>query len=1192
MSDINSTNHSPLIRSLQKAHRKSLAQRTTLGLWNAGLVGLMLFLVLLLLEQQFYLDPWIKSVGLAVIASTKLFFLWWTRQKGSQSSFEEFYRQFSRQSGLEELRYAVDLMQSLDAKNKAGDSSDADSASSNSSVSSSVSPVQQAFIDAAILQNLEQVPQPKLTTALNDHIRSLPTARMIRQRLQWIGIFLVLGGFTASNFSDGTQRLLSFWQNFEKPNPYRYTVFPGNTTVEQGAKFTASIGFDGATPNELILHFKTDVESEYRSRLLNEVMSPINLTDSNFTNFTAQYFAPSLELNNALSYYLSMDGFRSPIYRVDVQNRPRFLDLLAVLSPPRYTGLPSDTLHYPFAQLNSYQGTTIELHGALNKPVADLQLFRSNQDRLAIDSSFFSTLGYLPADTLFRITNLQLERADTLRINLKDTSGLQSSRSEAGIIQFVLNAAMDAAPQVQLLEPAQDISEVAPSTLPILYRASDDHGLGQARLRYVLQRPFTESESTQNIPLGQARQDDVASFEWSLEELALRPKDELLFWIEVRDNDGYNGPKWGRSEERVLRIPSLTEFFDDIGEQEDEVSSNMEDISESFEAIQERYDEFKENLIDQPEGNYEQQVQLESLQEGQQEIEERIKELNKKFEAIKEELSEKNLLSKETMKAYEELELLMKDIDDPAFREALEQLRENLQQMSPEQMRQALEDVEFNEERYKERLERSIELFKQLKLTSDLEKLARSYEELSNEEAERNGEAEETEQTEEESEQKTVDSENTDEKSDENSDQNTNEPQQPTPLANPLTEQQKQALQKELDRLQEQNEALSEQTSPKNEESIQELQEFSKEKLEEIKKRLQQESQPNLQQDFEELAQKTREQMQRMGQQQLNVNISALQYILQSLLNLSLEQEKLVTATDETENQSQAYVDMARQQQRIEQVFNSLADSLYELSTEIPQFANRINEQKAQTLERIQSSLTQMIERQKNSASLASRQSFGGLNELSYELANLMDQLQNSQSGSGSGSGGMSMQQMMEQMQQMGEQQRQMNQQIQDMINDMQGERLTQDQSQRLEQLSRQQNAIRKQLQEMQQNGGLDAGDELGSELQRMIEDMEETINDLRGGVVDPILIERQQNILSRMLQAEDALQERDEEEQREGTTAENPLNRPTPPMSLEELEERIRQRLNDPNFTPFAPDYQRLIQQYFELLRQQQVDL
>ena len=102
-----------------------------------------------------------------------------------------------------------------------------------------------------------------------------------------------------------------------------------------------------------------------------------------------------------------------------------------------------------------------------------------------------------------------------------------------------------------------------------------------------------------------------------------------------------------------------------------------------------------------------------------------------------------------------------------------------------------------------------------------------------------------------------------------------------------------------------------------------------------------------------------------------------------------------------------------------------------------------------------------------------------------------------------------------------------------------------------------------------------------------MIEQMEETINDLRGGAIDPTLIRRQQNILSRMLQAENALQERDEEEKREGTSEEQ-VNRATPPeMTLEELEQQIRNRLNDPNFTKYSPDYQRLIERYFELLRE-----
>jgi hypothetical protein len=45
--------------------------------------------------------------------------------------------------------------------------------------------------------------------------------------------------------------------------------------------------------------------------------------------------------------------------------------------------------------------------------------------------------------------------------------------------------------------------------------------------------------------------------------------------------------------------------------------------------------------------------------------------------------------------------------------------------------------------------------------------------------------------------------------------------------------------------------------------------------------------------------------------------------------------------------------------------------------------------------------------------------------------------------------------------------------------------------------------------------------------LRRMTEQMEDAINDMRGGMTDPLMIERQQNILSRMLEAEESLQER-----------------------------------------------------------------
>jgi DNA repair exonuclease SbcCD ATPase subunit len=281
-------------------------------------------------------------------------------------------------------------------------------------------------------------------------------------------------------------------------------------------------------------------------------------------------------------------------------------------------------------------------------------------------------------------------------------------------------------------------------------------------------------------------------------------------------------------------------------------------------------------------------------------------------------------------------------------------------------------------------------------------------------------------------------------------------------------------------------------------------------------------------------------------------------------------------------------VTYAREQQNVETLFSTLSDSLFALSSQIPQFSNKINEKKLEVEKRLSRSLTQLTERDQRQSSVSTRQTLGGINEIAFMLANLLEQLQNSDGEGQGGGSGQSSQQIMEQLQQSGQQQQQLNQQIQDLINDIQGDRLTQEQMERLNQLAEQQNMIRKQLQQLQQSGELD-GDRLGSELQRMIEEMEDTINDLRGGSTDAIMIERQQNILSRMLEAEKAIQERDEEDKREGQRPEDTEQVSPPELTIEELEKQIRNRLNDPNFTKFSPDYQRLIQNYFELLKELQ---
>ncbi|WP_409029126.1 DUF4175 family protein [Gracilimonas sediminicola] len=1102
-------------QSVQSKQRLSLLLRSALIV----LAGCTAFIIT---EHVLYLSVSAKSVILGVLISAAAFSLWKGLSSSNPTSFREFYRKFSRESNLPELKDTLDL-----EKSSSGN---------------------RALVDAAILQNLGKIETQRLQDTLTTYTKSSDSYKSYSRLFTLTIATLAVLGITAFNFNSATQRSFTFWESYSKPNPFLYTVTPGDVTVEQGSPFQVEVQFTGdLIPRDVSLRIKTSVEEEFRTRAM----------EASGTYFRS---IPQ-DLNNEMQYYVEMDGYRSKLFTADVQLRPRFSELQATVIPPEYTELDSSIISYPISQLRAYEGSTVKLSGSLNKMASYLQMYTSTE-LLDLFVEQDSTFSY----------EIEVSRPDTLRFYIEDESGLTNQNP----FQIIVVPQADEYPLVELLEPEESIQQVNPTELELLYRATDDFGLTSASLNYELRRAYVEEPVTGSLPLNKPQEGALQPYVWDLQPFELKPQDELTFWISATDNDRYNGFKSSNSQKLKLTVPSMVDYFEDVDKKEDDVESELEDISKSFEETRRQYQEFKERMKDNPENTgYEEKRELEQVQKQQEEVQKKIDELNKKFEELKEEMSRDNMLSEETQKAYDELQKLMKEIDDPAFREAMEKLQEQLGQMNPEQLRQAMENLEFNEELYRERLERTVELFKQLKLNSDLDKLAKSFEDMARKEEER-AQKEETD---------------------------------PDESAQNREQQLEQSL-KENEKLKNQVDSLSNNTSAKNEKAVSEFQEETRKELEQLSDDLKEEiesgeqgnqgeqnenqnsqsqqnqsqnQQNNRQQKYEQLAKNTRSMMQNMGQQQKNINIAGLQYVLYSLLNLSLEQEDLTTLASATENRSQAYVNYARNQRNVEGIFKSVSDSLFQLSAEIPQFSNQINRKKLEVEKRLQRSLEQMLERNRSQSSVASRQALGGINDISFMIANLLEQLQNSQSGGGGG--GMSMQQMMEQLQQSGQMQQQLNQQLQDIINDMQGERLNQNQMERLNQIAKQQNRIRKQLQELQQQGEMD-GDRIGSELERMIEDMEDTINELRGGSADPTMVERQQNILSRMLQAEQAMQERGEEEKREGKLAQEFEQSRPPEMTLEELQKEIRNRLNDPNFTKYSPDYQRLIENYFELLK------
>lgn len=1204
------------VEALLRTRYRKLIRRGRLLPWlQAATLFLGGLILLMLLEKSLWLPPVAKIITWSILLASAgaLAFLSHRKERNRvPSTFPAFYREFCKNASLPRLQNALDLW--LDREE-----------------------IRSPLHELAIRNNLEKISAETVEARLNSWESTHPVKQSLRWSALLLSITLAAAAALITLQPDAAGRSVNLFTRYSRPNPWQFHLSPGDTTLQYGSSVRPKIEFGGSRdlPRQLQFHFKTDIEENWRQR----PMEPVG--ERTFEGLPQ-------EMTADLEWYVQMDGFRSETRRISVRQIPRFESLTLRVEPPEYTGLEPYDQNWPMAELRAYGGSRITIEGIPSKPLESLEILWGDEPLRGefVDASPTGASagiagnpnsGIQPATATFT-----LNRSDTLRFSMTDREGMSADHDFRTPVRLL----EDEYPVVTILYPESNPDPAQSDRIDLIWLADDDFGLTSARLHWELQRAFTEEPVEGSLKLNRPQPGRPTPFTWQIGELDLRPRDRLTFRLSVQDNDAFNGYKTGWSRERILEIPSLTARLEQMNEKEGEIQQALDRISEQKQQVDQEYSRFRDRLRQNPERSQEESRNLDLLEDRRQEMEETIRTLNEQFDELRNEMEGSDEISETTRRAWSDLQELIEQLDDPALLAALEELREALQGIDPSAVQQAMENFEFNEELFRERLERTLELFKTLKMSSDLDRLAGQYEDLG-----RRMEA--LAQSEQNSNEQNSSGQN-DQANDQNSSNQASEQASEQASKQPLSEQllreqigEQQAIREDTGDLQNQLDQLDSRPPQRAEQRLREMKNEALQELAEIRENLDrliqemqgdggelqqgqqsgqqqgqragqqagqqaeqessgqtgqqgqqgqqarqepqqvQERQQQIAEQFQARAEALRQAREEMSNQQIQINLLALRQALFTLLQLSEAQEELAGLVEQTDTGSEGYVRLARDQQNIRSQFSVIADTLFRISSEIPALSNRINQRKAEVDRALEQSTRQLAERERQSAVLATRESLGGINELASMLAEVAEQLQNQQSGDGGG--GLSMQQMIEQLQSMSEDQLQMNRQLQEMINDLQGQRLTQDQSERLEQLARQQNEIRRQLEEMRQSGMLREGDRTLSELRRLTEQMEEAINDMRGGVTDPLMNERQYDILSRMLSARESLQQREESEEFRGRTA-SEFERSRPPdVTLEELEQEIRTVLADPSYTRFTPQTRRLIDRYYELLRQYQ---
>ena len=338
------------------------------------------------------------------------------------------------------------------------------------------------------------------------------------------------------------------------------------------------------------------------------------------------------------------------------------------------------------------------------------------------------------------------------------------------------------------------------------------------------------------------------------------------------------------------------------------------------------------------------------------------------------------------------------------------------------------------------------------------------------------------------------------------------------------------------------------------EESVSESQKDSQEQLDQNQNKKASESQQKASDQMKNMAQKMGNMMMQMQAQGQQEDMEALRQIVENLLSLSFDQEKLIDNLKETNQNDPKYTELAREQSKLKDDSKLIEDSLYALSKRVPQIETVINREIRSVNGNMKKSIAKMADRKTPQALSRQQVALTSLNNLALLLSETVEQMQAAAaqaSGQGScskpGGGGKPSAGAMRKMQE------QMNKQLEEMRKGMQpgGKKKGEKQggmspgnkgmSKQLAQMAAKQEALRQMAREYESQLQKEEGGKAGAgEMKKLQEMMEQTETDLVNKMITQETLMRQQEILTKLLEAETAEREREQEERRESKEAKN----------------------------------------------------
>ena len=842
------------------------------------------------------------------------------------------------------------------------------------------------------------------------------------------------------------------------------------------------------------------------------------------------YSFPSLE--NSIEYYVENEVAKSGIYKAVCLDEPFVKSWELNYRYPAYTGLSARRDSLSYGNIEAYKHTEVILSVGTNIPVETAVMRFSDgtsQAMQQVNGTHFST-------------RLTITAAKTWYLELTDALG-RRSRPEEKTITLI----PDNVPEVRILFPGEDVLLDQSLLLPLIITANDDFGLADLSLHYQINDRPPQSLILRSLITNKLFTLDHT---FDLKGFGLLPGDVVTYWAQVRDNSPSR--QSAESAKFKARFPSIEEIYREIERQEKLGTKDLQSALEESRDLQKDFEQKRRELLKEDKVQWEDKKQLEKMLENQQQLSQQVEDTARDFQDMIDRMQRNDAVSAETLEKMQKIQELMQEISTEELREAMSKFEQSLMNVKPEDLRKAMENMKFSMEDFSRKIDQTLQLLESIKKEQALDKALQISKEM--------------EQMQSALQEKTGD------------------PKQNTDR---LAQEQKN-ISEQFESLQKAVEDADQLLDPAKDKQLkQEMSDLKQDmksgqlqqNMQQSQQQLQQNQRQSASQSQSQALEKMRQYTRRLGEMKSSMGggsmqavSGAMQQAIRELLIFSKQHETLRSRYG-----SDPYPivsDLIAQYEGVQVSLNRLFSVPQVTMFLPPKFyidltdANRgyrdifinVNEMQYSQIPK----QLELIQK--------------GLNLMVYDL---MQALNNPSSGGGGGGG---MQSLLQMLGQMSEEQLALNMLSEQLMMQIQqqGGGMDAAMQQQIQKLASDQGRLAENLKRALQNNP--EAQKQGNAIKQIIEEAEAIARQLRSNQLSQDLLNRQENIISRLLDAQRSINKREFSERRQAESA-NPATRQKDVDT--DFNALRRQAMLEDSYRLFPPSYQQVILKYLKLLNE-----